>query len=165
MELWDAYDEYGNMLGFDLCRGEVLPLGVFHIVVDVLVQHEDTTYLVMQRDARKEYCPLYYEASACGSVLKGETPLQGALRELKEETGIEVSELMPLYQIVNHKKQTIYYGYKANVAIEKDQITLQDGETIAYQWVLPKDMGALLKREDYVPTQRERMSSYILNYR
>lgn len=163
MELWDAYDEFGNMLGFDLCRGEPLPLGVYHLVVDVLVQHMDTTFLVMQRDACKEYCPLYYEASVCGSVLKGETPLQGAMRELKEETGIETSKLMLMYRIVNHKKQTIYYGYKADVMIEKDQITLQEGETISYQWVLPKDMKDVLTRKDYVPTQRDRMSSYILN--
>lgn len=162
MELWDAYDEYENKLGFDVCRGEKLPSGVFHIVVDILVQHIDTQYLVMQRDASKVYYPLYYEASASGSALKGEIPLEAAKRELKEETGIDVLELKLLYRIVNKEKQTIYYGYKANVDIEKDAIVLQEKETIGYQWISMEDIKDFLQRDDYVPTQRERMSAYII---
>lgn len=161
MELWDAYDADGNMLGYDLIRGEAIPKGAYHLVVDVLVQHQDNDYLVMQRDGRKEHYPLYYEASASGSVLKGETPLQGAIRELKEETGIAVSFLQPLYRIVHHEKQTIYYGYQADVNIKKDQIILQEGETISYQWVSPREIQKVLQKSDYVPTQRMRMSPYI----
>ena len=28
-ELWDAYDREGNLLGFDLVRGEPIPAGAF----------------------------------------------------------------------------------------------------------------------------------------
>ena len=31
-ELWDAYDRAGDLLGFDLVRGEPIPAGAFHLV-------------------------------------------------------------------------------------------------------------------------------------
>lgn len=34
-EVWDAYDVQGNLLGFDLYRGEPIPEGVYHLVVEI----------------------------------------------------------------------------------------------------------------------------------
>ena len=41
MELWDAYDEYGNQTGETLVRGEEIPDGLYHMVCEVLVRHAD----------------------------------------------------------------------------------------------------------------------------
>ncbi len=88
MEIWDAYKKDGSLAGCDLYRGKSIPEGLFHIVSEVLVRHIDGTYLLMQRDWNKKGYPGLFDASARGSILKGETPYQGAVRELKEETGI-----------------------------------------------------------------------------
>lgn len=37
MELWDAYTEKGEKTGITLVRGEVIPKGLFHVVVEVIV--------------------------------------------------------------------------------------------------------------------------------
>lgn len=43
-ELWDAYDREGNRLGFDLVRGEPVPGGAYHLVVEVLAVTHDVWY-------------------------------------------------------------------------------------------------------------------------
>lgn len=43
MELWDAYLEDGAPAGCELVRGEAIPAGLYHLVSEVLVQHEDGT--------------------------------------------------------------------------------------------------------------------------
>ena len=95
MELWDLYDENGNKTGETFAREmekeHGLPKGRFHIVCDILVRHDDGTFLLMKRDERKDVYPGYWEASAGGSALAGETPLMCAKRELFEETGIGLS--------------------------------------------------------------------------
>ncbi len=90
MELWDAYDRnFKKIEGITLIRGEEssIPKGIYHMVVLILVRHVDGQYLLMRRSPGKAY-PLYWEATAGGSVLQGESAIEGALRELREETGI-----------------------------------------------------------------------------
>lgn len=41
MELWDAYNEAGEKLGFDLVRGQKIPDGVYHLVCEVVVRGTD----------------------------------------------------------------------------------------------------------------------------
>ena len=50
MELWDGYNENEEKIGIDIVRGSKIKKGVFHAVVNVIVYHDDGTYLLMQRD-------------------------------------------------------------------------------------------------------------------
>ena len=88
MELWDAYDkDFRKIQGITLIRGEAIPEGTFHLVCDVIVRHTDGSYLLMQRDKRKHFGGMW-EATAGGSAIQNESPLECAARELQEETGI-----------------------------------------------------------------------------
>ena len=87
-EIWDAYDKELNKIdNVQLIRGEPIPDGFYHLVCDIVVKHTDGTYLLMQRDFKKTFGGMW-ELTAGGSALAGETPLEGAMRELREETGI-----------------------------------------------------------------------------
>lgn len=106
MEFWDAYDDsFKKIEGKTLIRGEKIPQGFYHLVCDILVKHIDGTYLLMKRDLRKSFGGMW-EATAGGSALIGENPLQCVLRELKEETGINADKLTQVGMVKN--KDTIY---------------------------------------------------------
>src|SRR5690554_2531763 len=89
-EIWDAYDKDGNKLGFDIFRGEDIPEGAYHIIVEIYTITENNEVLITQRHENKRR-PFKWEITS-GAILKGETARQGAIRELKEETGIEVTD-------------------------------------------------------------------------
>lgn len=161
MELWDGYYEDETLAGVDLVRGQAIPNGLLHLVSEIIVHHEDGDYLLMQRDYNKETYPGLYEASAGGSVLKGETPLEGALRELEEETGIRTDSLTPIYRKINHKRDAIHYGYLCRINGDKDRIRLQEGETIAYRWLTKEEFLKFADSDEFVPTGRERLSEYL----
>ena len=56
IEKWDAYDKYFNKIADgSLIRGEVIPDGVYHLVGEIIVKHTDGTYLLMQRDYKKQF--------------------------------------------------------------------------------------------------------------
>lgn len=145
MELWDAYTaDFKKIDGMTLVRGEEesIPEGVYHLVCHVLVQHTDGTYLLMQRDARKAY-PLMWEATAGGSALRGETALESAFRELREETGIETDKLTELGRLAKKETSSVYVEYLCVTDCPKDSIRLQEGETVAYKWVTGAEMLAM----------------------
>ena len=90
MELWDLYDERCLKTGRGHVRGEELPEGCYHLVVHVWIRNGRGQYLISQRSEDRPTQPLKWECVG-GSVLKGETSLEGALRETREEVGLALS--------------------------------------------------------------------------
>ena len=74
-----------------------------------------------------------WEATAGGSALQGENPLDCAVRELREETGISSDRLTEIGRVFHYGHRTIYVEYLCNTAIDKSSIVLQDGENSAYK--------------------------------
>ena len=155
MELWDAYNkDFEKVNGTTLIRGETIPNGLYHLVCDVLVKHTDGTFLLMQRDPRKHFGGMW-EATAGGSALLGENPLECAKRELTEETGIVSSQLTEVGTVIS--KDTIYVEYLCITDWNKYDITLQEGETVAYKWV-SREVLLHMKKDELVT---ERMQKFI----
>lgn len=158
MELWDAYDKDFNIIkGMTLVRGEVIPEGIFHLVCDVIVKHTHGEWLLMRRDDSKHFGGMW-EATAGGSALKGETPLECALRELREETGIIAESLTQLGRMRgNNNHHALYVEFLCITDCAKDSVTLQQGETSAYKWV-SRDELISMKKDELVT---ERMQKFI----
>lgn len=152
MELWDAYDaQFNKIKGRTLARGENIPDGLFHLVCDVIVRHTDGTYLLMMRDPRKHYGGMW-EATAGGSALAGETPPECAMRELREETGIIATGLTEIGRMVIEDAHAVYVEFLCATDWEKENITLQEGETVAFKWVSRKEL--LRMDQDELVTKR-----------
>ncbi len=153
MELWDLYDEKMNIIeGKTVVRGvEPVPDGMYHLVCDVIVRHTDGSYLLMQRDKNKHFGGMW-EATAGGSAIKGETPLECAVRELKEETGITAKNIKEVGKTINHAHRTIYVEFLCVTDCDKSDVTLQDGETQDYKWVKRETLVSMSKQE--LVTQR-----------
>ncbi len=155
-EIWDAYDREGNKLGFDLVRDETVPEGVFHIVVEIYTITDKKEVLITQRHEDKGW-GLKWEITG-GSILKGETPEQGAVRELREETGIvvPVSDLNPVYSLIYKKVPAIFKCFIVFVNKEDTAIRLQDGETVDYRYLPYDEFKTFIQTEEYVPSINER---------
>ena len=87
MEIWDLYNERRELTGRTHTRGDAIPQGCYHLVVHVWIRNSRGEYLISQRSADRPTLPLKWECVG-GSVLKGETSLDGALRETLEEVGV-----------------------------------------------------------------------------
>ena len=160
MEVWDAYYEDGSLAGCDLIRGEPISDGLYHLVCEILVRHTDGSYLLMQRDFIKADFPGMLEATAGGSALKGETPIVTAIRELREETGVEAKELTLLCDPFIDGK-SLYYCFLCVTDCCKDAITLQEGETISYRWLTKDEFLKFANSNECIPSQKARLISYL----
>ena len=85
-EVWDLRDEFQRPTGKTIFRGEPIPEGYWHIVVGIWTITADGRLLLTRRHPDKPW-GLLWENTA-GSVIAGEDSLHGALRELREETGL-----------------------------------------------------------------------------
>ena len=133
-ELWDLLDEDGMPVGATHVRGEKLPHGAYHRVVEIFTMNSKGELLITKRAPEKKPYPNMWEITG-GAVVAGEDSLDAARRELREETGIEVAN-RELNLILTHKGNSAFVDiYIAHKDIPAEKLTMQPGETSAAKWV------------------------------
>lgn len=90
MEWWDLYTRDRQPTGVRHLRGQPLPPDAYHLAVHVWLRGADGRYLLSQRAASRPTFPLLWECVG-GAVLAGETGAQAALRETREELGLDLA--------------------------------------------------------------------------
>jgi 8-oxo-dGTP pyrophosphatase MutT (NUDIX family) len=158
IELFDAIGADEKRLGFDLNRDEPIAESAFHYVVEIYCFDRSGRILVTKRASEKKY-PLLWEVTS-GSVVKGETAIDGAIRELKEETGLaaQTGDLRLISTIVKHP--AIYKTYVACLGFAPEDIRLQKGETIDFRLLDMEDFAKLLSSDAFVGTLARRYLAY-----
>jgi len=90
-ETLDIIDEKDEVIA-TASREECHEKKLRHRGVQVFILDEEEDFFLQKRGEKKDVFPGLYEGGITGHVLSGETYLQAAVRELKEELGIEVKE-------------------------------------------------------------------------
>jgi len=153
-EYWDIYDANKKKTGKTVQRnGRKLNEGEYHIVVTALIINSKKEILISKRAEHKKR-GLMWECAG-GSILAGETSLEGIIREVKEELGIEFSkkEAIFLKEIRRDKKTPDFkdiWLFKKDV--KDEEITFPDGEAVDARWVTIDEFMEMINRREIVPT-------------
>lgn len=163
MEMWDLYDEHGNRTDetWERSRADEIPEGRYHIVCDVLIRHEDGSFLLTFRDPNKDIYPACWEASAGGSALSGESPEEAARREMLEETGLTAEKLELISITRRPGSKAAVYAYLGKVSCPKTSVRLQAGETVDYQWTEAGPFLHMIREEPVLKKQYPRYKPYL----
>lgn len=158
MELWDLYTEDRQLTGNTHIRGKELPDGAYHLVVHVWIRNQKGEYLISQRSANRPTFPLMWECVG-GSVVKGETSLQGAIREVKEEVGIYLSD--DDGKLVFSKTRKTIDGKKFNDILDvwlfeyNGEVNLSEAttdEVAQIKWMTRQEIQSLYESQQLVQT-------------
>jgi len=160
MELWDLVDENRNMLGKTHNRGIELNKGEYHVVVEIFTINTDGKILLTQRDPVKSF-PLLWEITG-GSITVGESSLEGAVRELEEETGLLAApkQLKKIGEIKYGHYFRDSYIWKSEKLIEPSTMKLQPGEVCGAKLVTFEELLEMDESGLTVPNVLERCRLY-----
>jgi len=153
-ELWDIYDINKKKIGRTAERNIYqFKEGEYHIVVTGIIMNSKNEILISKRAKYKKF-GLMWECNG-GSILAGETSLEGIIRELKEELGIEFSkkEAIFLKEIRRDKIPPDFkdlWLFRRNIDI--NEITFLDGESIDAKWVTIEEFITMYENKEIVPT-------------
>ena len=158
MEVWDLYDENKNVTGKYCIRGEKIPDNYYHLVVHIWIKNDKGEYLISQRSEKKDRYPLMWECSG-GAVIKGETSIEGAIREVKEEVGIDLEEkngkmvLSKVREFHNGEKfsdimDVWLFEYNGEVDLKK----ATTDEVNDFKWMKKEEIRKMYDTKQLVPT-------------
>jgi 8-oxo-dGTP pyrophosphatase MutT (NUDIX family) len=152
MEMWDIYDRDKQLTGRTMKRNDWhLKDGEYHLTVLGVVAHIDGRFLITKRVMTKAWAPGHWEVSG-GAVKAGETSKEAVLREVREETGLDVSNWDGGY-VFSYKRENPGEGdnyfvdiYRFTSDFNEGDIKLQTEETDGYKLATVDEIRELGKR-------------------
>ena len=151
MEIWDLYTKERILTSKSHVRGEIIPDGYYHLVVHVWIVNSKGEFLISKRSKTRPTFPLYWECVG-GSVLKGENSLEGAIRETKEEIGIDLDKTKGKIIHTKIRKNDIMdawlFHYNGDISLSN----ATTDEVCECRWMSLCEIEKLMKDGQFVPT-------------
>jgi isopentenyldiphosphate isomerase len=146
--IWEYVDDDDNVVGC-LPRSEVRAQKKNYRLVEVFVFNKDGQLLVQKRSETMKRFPGYYGGSAGGHVDPGETYEEAAIREMKEEIGIDE-------QLIFVKKDQINYeGVTKFITLFKcvsdKELKLDSSEVKSAMFMNIDQIKNMIKTEKFLP--------------
>ena len=177
-EIWDVLDQNGNKTGRYAERGRMMRTGDYHLVVHVWKHNDRGEWLIDQRKPRYGDDGLdgKWETTG-GAAVAGDDSLNAALRETKEELGIDLDPSLgtlfkrtPRLSDNGHTWFEDVWVFKHNEPIES--VAYDGGEVCCAMWATVgkiRDMmasGEFVKSElyPYFDELAEKYTPYYLAY-
>jgi isopentenyldiphosphate isomerase len=150
MELFDVYDKYRQKTGRSHERWKAMAEGEYHLVVHVCIINDRGQFLIQKRQPWKIGWPNMWDFSAAGSSVVGDTSIDAATRETKEELGIQldINEAEILFTISFDWGFDDIWLVRQNVDI--NELKLQDEEVADAKWVSKKEIKELVQQGEFI---------------
>ena len=148
-ELWDIYDENRQLTGRLQRRGDPMQEGDYHLSVHVWMQNSRGEFLITQRSPNKGY-PLMWESTG-GSALTGDDSLTAALREVEEETGLQLKKENGKVLLSLKRTNDFCDVWYFRQDFDLKDVVLQEGETVDKKYATAREIIAMRDRGEFVP--------------
>lgn len=139
MELWDIYDSNKQRTGRTMKRNDwCLKDGEYHLTVLGVIVRPDGKFLITQRVMTKAWAPGWWEVSG-GGVMAGEDSIDAVKREIKEETGLDVSKSEGGYLFSYHRENPgegdNYFVdiYRFVMDFDESDVKIQEAEAAGFK--------------------------------
>ena len=145
MEFWDIYDKNRNKTG-KLFRRDIDKFedGEYHIVVAALILNSKKQILITKRAQTKKKFAGLWEITG-GSIIAGETSLDGILREVREEDAIFFKTFM-----TDRASFKDVWLFKTDIEIK--DLNFTDKEVEDARWVTIQEFLEMKQKGEIIPT-------------
>jgi 8-oxo-dGTP pyrophosphatase MutT (NUDIX family) len=147
MEYWDIYDSSKQRTGRTMKRNDfTMQDGDYHLTVLGVISRPDGKFLITQRSADKVWAAGWWEVSG-GGVMAGEESYDAVIREIREETGLDVTGAQGGYRFSYHResKGDNYFVdiYRFILDFDESDVTPQLSETQGFRLASREEIAEL----------------------
>lgn len=152
MEYWDIYDKDKKLTGRKMLRNDwKMADDDYHLSVLGVIMRPDGRFLITQRQMDKEWAPGWWEIPG-GGVTAGETSEEAVIREVLEETGLDVrgagGGFMFDYKRENPGRGNNYFVdiYRFELDFREEDLHFQEAEVLGWKAATADEIRELADR-------------------
>ncbi|WP_299365932.1 NUDIX domain-containing protein [Winogradskyella sp.] len=167
-EYIDIITSEGKPTGKTALKSEAHKHGWYHNTIHLWLYTKDREVLLQQRSHKKAIHPLLWDVSAAGHIDAGETFIEAALRETKEEIDLQLQpeDLTKIgvklhessYNNGTIRDNEFHQVYIAELKVDLRDLTPQENEVEALKLVSFKEFEVLLENSatnhHFIPTNK-----------
>jgi isopentenyldiphosphate isomerase len=150
MEVWDIYDTLRQKTQRTHKRGDIIARGDYHLVIHVWIINDKREFLIQKRQPWKVSSPNMWDCAVAGCTIAGENTKETAIRETKEELGIDLdihkSEIFSTF-----KSSSLFddiWIVRQNINIS--DLKLQYEEVADAKWVKGSEIEQLISNGEFI---------------
>ena len=162
MELVDIYKNKHEKLNYEKERKE-LEEGEYRLSTFIWVINDNDEILLQQRLATTKKMPNMWGTTA-GGVKSGETSLEGAIRELKEELGIDAKKEELEFIGSNKRISDFVEVWLCKKNISESELTLNPDEVQAAKWVTVEEFEKMIENGTGINSGYDIFKMYYSNF-
>lgn len=171
-EKFETLTENGEYTNNSVTREDCHKKGIWHKAVAVFIINSKDEVLLQKRSKQKKMWPNTWDITAGGHVLENELGFQTAIRETKEEIGVEL-----------HKNDLIFIGsarssnqkgdiidnhfnefYIAEKEVDETKLKLQEDEVSDIKWISKEEIIKRIKNNHEGITTKKGCWEYLIKY-
>jgi len=152
-EIWDVYDSERNLTGRTHRRIDPLPEGDYHLVVFVWLRNSKGEYLISKRAPNKGY-PNMWENTG-GSAVAGDDSLSAAVREIKEELGLNVNPENGKLIKTSIREDSFFDVWLFQKDFDLEDVVLQENETVDAKYATLDEIKCMIERGKFIPVHHD----------
>jgi len=148
-ELWDIYDTDRNLTGRTHLRGgkHFLAEGDYHLVAIILLQNSKGEFVIVKRSPLITAPNMWIFPG--GSAVAGDDSLTTAIKETKEETGLDVIPDKGKLLYTNKSKDTFFDIWLFRQNFDINDVVLQEGETTDAKYADIDEIRKMIKNGEF----------------
>ncbi len=173
-EFLDVLDENGDLTGEKMDRKKIHDLGIWHKCVHIWIINPKGELLIQKRASHLDNFGGLWDISAAGHVEAGETREEAALKELREELGVQIpfSEMIFLkdlkVSLVNTKTAGFKNHFDSVYLLPKDikieDLVLQEEEVEKVEYIPWRELKKQIGIEPEKFTNRKEEFEILFEY-
>lgn len=155
-EYMDVRDYDGNKRGFYVERGRHHHKDWWYLCIHAYVYTPDGKFLIQRRSLEKRYFPGIWDIT-CGAADMGETSLDAAIREVKEELGLDVSGFETHFVGTSHCYDCVNHVYFFKGEFTLDDLTLQKEEVMDARFIDKSELMEFIRNSEFKDPEYHKM--------
>lgn len=160
VEYIDVYDIHHEPTGLVMPRKHLaLKSGQYMLYVLAILEDPEHRFLITRRSLTKKWAAGAWEVPG-GGVKKGETSKEALIREVHEETSLDVSSIVcdPIWSYVNDDPEGgdnyLVDIYHLHLPIPEESVSLQKPEAIDWKLATRAEIDAMNENSEFLHYKR-----------
>ena len=146
MEIVDKLNKRRETLNKTSERHEKID-GEYRQSVHIWISNDKGEFLIQKRSPNKKAFPNKWSQTG-GAVDSGETSLQGAMRECKEELGIDIDKEKTELMLSFKRKHDFVDVWLVRQNVDLKDVVMQEEEVADVKWVTKEELEKMIENDE-----------------